>query len=99
MNTLTKFLAGTSFLFALTFAPGAQAQYQCYEVCDCSKSCNTMCWDGDERSKCGTAGLSCVGNCANNDPRAAADGQTSSNAADPACGQQQDGKASEEAKG
>ncbi|NVJ02896.1 MULTISPECIES: hypothetical protein [unclassified Myxococcus] len=97
MNTLTKFLAGASFLFALTFAPGAQAQ-QCYEVCDCSKPCNTLCMDGDERSRCGTAGLSCVGNCAKSDPRASAGHKKASDGAAPACDQQQDDKASEEAE-
>ncbi|MFP2964068.1 hypothetical protein ACLEPN_41755 [Myxococcus sp. 1LA] len=97
MNTLTKFLAGASFLFALTFAPGAQAQ-ECYEVCDCSKPCNTLCQDGGERSRCGTAGLSCIGNCAKNDPRASADDKKASDKAAPACGNQQTDKASEEAE-
>ena len=97
MNTLTKFLAGAAFLFALTFAPGAQAQ-ECYEVCDCSKPCNTLCMDGGERSRCGTLDLPCAGRCAKNDPRASAGEQKSSDGAAPACGQQQDDKASEEAE-
>ncbi|ATB51219.1 hypothetical protein [Corallococcus macrosporus] len=97
MNTLTKFLAGASFLFALTFAPGAQAQ-ECYAVCDCSKPCNTPCQDGGERSRCGTSGYSCLGQCAKNDPQASVSDKKASDEAAPACGQQQTDQASEEAE-
>ncbi|MFP2904061.1 hypothetical protein ACLESD_03100 [Pyxidicoccus sp. 3LFB2] len=98
MNTLTKFIAGTSFLFALSFAPGAQAQSECYAVCSCSTSCATPCNDGGERSKCGLSGFPCAGDCAKNDPQASASEQKSSDDA-PACGEKQDDVASEEAKG
>ncbi len=89
MTLLTKFFAGAAFLFTLSFAPGAQAQ-SCAEICTCSSPCNTPCQDLGERSRCGTAGMSCVGNCAKGDPRASADTQKSSDEASTACDAQQD---------
>ncbi|WP_044889957.1 hypothetical protein [Myxococcus hansupus] len=88
MTMLTKFFAGASFIFALTFAPGVQAQ-SCADVCTCTSACNTPCQDMGERSRCGSAGMPCVGNCAKADPRASADSQTSSDDAQKACDTQQ----------
>ncbi|ABF92141.1 MULTISPECIES: hypothetical protein [Myxococcus] len=97
MNTLTKFLAGTAFLFSLTFAPGAQAQ-ECYEACGCNVPCNRVCTDNGQPSRCGLAGAPCLGDCAKNDPQASASDKKASDKAAPACGQQQTDKASEEAE-
>ena len=47
------------------------------------------CVDGGEPSRCGSAGLSCIGNCAKVDPRASADTQQSSDEARKACDTQQ----------
>lgn len=55
-------LAVSALALAVT-VPLAALPKQCYETCDPTKPCSTICWEGSTQTTCGDSGSACQTNC------------------------------------